>query len=109
MSRTVAESDGLLDLLNTARKNLLDANAANEALRAALKASDRECHDALVAHHAAEAECEQLRRELAAARPGRPSPVYTLGQLVGVAIGAGLVGVVAGASVAAEIVGRLPW
>lgn len=105
--------DATLDVVRasnvTLRERVDACEAANDALREALRTAERERVDAQVVQYAAEAECEQLRRELAVVRPDRPSAVYSLSRLVGVAIGAGLVGVVAGASVAAEIVGRLPW
>lgn len=105
-------TDATLDVVRASNKRLrekVDAfEAANDALRAALRKAEQERVDAQVIQYAAEAECEQLRRELAQAR-GRHSRSYTVGQLVGVCIGAAVVGLSVGCGVATEVLRGWPW
>lgn len=114
MTRTAADTDRLLDALIAARKRTAAANAEVILVQAANRKLTRERDDALALHRAAEAENAELRelnrrgRDLLAGAV-RPSPLFTLGHLIGVGIGALVVGAAGGAMVAAELVGRLPW
>jgi hypothetical protein len=116
VTRTVAETDRLLDVVTEARKRAAAANAALLLLQAHNRTLTRRLEDAVTAQRAAEAECAELQAALVAAERQRdealryqPSALSTVWDLLRVAVGALAAGATAGAGVATAIVGRWPW